>query len=439
MALTVEIPYGWKPRPYQYPAWKAAEDGIKRFALCWHRRAGKDLWAINRIAASAFTRKGLYWHIFPTYRQGRNAVWLGSTKEGKKFLDHLPLHDQGVPNQLIKRKRDDEMTVWFANGSTYQVVGADDPDRLVGANPIGVVFSEWSLMNPVVWDLIRPILAENGGWAIFIYTPRGMNHGYKIYQLAKDDPDWFAQLLTIEDTGAVELAAIEQDRRSGMSEEMIQQEYYCSFEAPLVGSYYGEKLNKIVEEGRIRHVPWDSRIPVTTAWDIGYGDATAIWFAQQQGAEVRIIDYYQALGKGLEHYVTNLTNREYTYDQHLGPHDFKVHEWGSGVTRVEAAHKLGMRMRVIPKISLMDGINATRTLLDRCVFDEHRTQMGVAGLREYVKQPTGLEDPDRNPIYRDTPLHNWASHPADALRTLAVGLKPPREKREHLSPKLAIV
>jgi len=437
--VKLQIPYNWTPRPYQLPAWEALESGHKRACLVWHRRAGKDLFCLNWIAKQAFLRKGLYWHVFPTYRQGRNAIWFGATRDGRKFLDHFPLHDTGVPNAVITRKRDDDHTMWFANGSRYQVVGADDPDRLVGANPIGVVFSEWSLMNTAAWDLLRPILAENGGWAIFIYTPRGRNHGYKILEMAKTNPNWYAQVLTVDDTKAVPMEAIEEDRASGMSEEMIQQEYWCSFDAPLVGSYYGEQLGYLTQHDRFGRVPWEPRLPVTTGWDLGVGDATAIWFAQQHHKEVRLIDYYQATGRGLEHYAKILADRPYTYNRHLAPHDIKVQELGSGKTRLEMATSLGLRFQVVPKLAVADGIQAVRALLPRCYFDEEATETGVQGLREYVKQPTGEEDPEGNLIYMDKPLHNWASNPADAFRTLAIGIRPAAAKRERLAPTLPIV
>lgn len=218
--MRVELPYKWAPRDYQEAAWFALEGGCKRVDLVWHRRAGKDLFGLNWLATQAVRRRGLYWHMFPTYSQGRKVAWEGMDRAGRPFLD-------AFPPELSYRKLDQEMTLYLHGGSQYQVVGTDHMDRLVGANPVGVIMSEYAIQNPAAWDFLRPILAENGGWAIFAYTPRGRNHGYRLYKQALTNPNWFAQLLTVDDTGAVPPEMIEEDRMSGMSEPMIQQEYYC--------------------------------------------------------------------------------------------------------------------------------------------------------------------------------------------------------------------
>ena len=336
------------------------------------------------------------------------------------------------------------MGLWFANGSTYQVVGADEPDRLVGANPIGVIFSEWSLMTPNVWELIRPILAENGGWAVFIYTPRGRNHGYRTLKMAEKSDNWFAQVLTADMTNAISLDVIEDERAEGMPEELVQQEFYCSFDAPLVGSYWGDQLTDMMpadpEKRRITSVPHEPSRTVTTAWDLGMADATAIWFHQRVGHEHRLIDYYQSSGVGLEHYAKILHEKPYVYDEHLVPHDAMMRELGTGKTRVEAGRNLGIRMRVVPKLSLNDGINAVRMLLPMCWIDEDKCSNGIEGLRQYTKEKISDEaGVNGEAVFRDKPLHNWASHPADALRTLAVGLRRERNENQIIYPKLAIV
>jgi len=439
------VPYKYDPRDYQQPAWAAMEEGKKRCCLVWHRRAGKDLWGINWTATQIFQRVGTYWHVLPTYRQGRRIVWEGRTRDGRPFLDHFPGHSTwGQPGSPVVRKRDDVMTLWFANGSTYTVVGAEDPDSLVGANPLGIIFSEWSIMSPTVWELFRPVLVENGGFAIFIYTPRGRNHGYRTFKMAEKSPNWFAQVLGCDSTLAVSEEDIQAEREEGMAEAMIQQEFYCSFDAPLVGAYYGDQLMAMmdtdVKKRRITRVPHVPDLVVNTAWDLGMADATAIWFHQQVGAENRLIDYYQSSGQGLEHYVKVLQNKPYIYGEHLVPHDAKVRELGSGKSRIESAQALGLRMRVVPKIDLNDGIDATRRLLATCWIDEDKCEIGIEGLRQYTKEPidgeVGLEG---EPIFRDKPLHNAASHPADALRTLAVGNPRARLKREKLYPDIAMV
>jgi hypothetical protein len=373
--------------------------------------------ALHWTACEAFRRPGIYWHLFPTYSQGRKAIWEGRDNKGHGFLE-------AFPEGSWYRKRDDEMSLWLHGGSIYQVIGCDQIDRLVGANPIGCVFSEYALMNPAAWQLIRPILASNGGWAVFAYTPRGMNHGYKLAKMAEENEDWFFQKLTVDDTGVVPEDVLEEEK-GDMPKELFEQEYYASFEAPLVGSFYGELISDAKNEKRITKVPWVPDKPVITGWDLGIGDSTAIWMAQRVGSQLRIINYYENSGVGLEHYAKVLSELPYSYDEHLVPFDANVRELGTGRSRVETAMSLGMRMRVVPKLGLSDGINATRILLRSMWFDEDNCARGIQALREYTKsQVDGERGPDGEILYRDRPKHNWASHGADALRTLAVGIRP---------------
>lgn len=426
--MEVTVPHNWEPRDYQWNLWNSLEAGIKRSVAVWHRRAGKDLLSLNWTVVQAFQRPGLYWHCLPTYKQGRKIVWDGMTKTGRKFLDYWP-------EQTVQRKRDDEMSVWLKNGSLWQVVGGDDVDRLVGANPVGVVFSEFSLCDPAVWNLIRPILAENEGWALFIYTARGRNHGYRMKQMAEKNPKWFFETLTVNDTGAIPLEAIQEDRDAGMPEELIQQEYFCSFDAPLVGSYYGDKMTWLAQNDRIGNVPWEPGMPVGTAWDLGIGDMTSIWFYQQIHKEIRLIDYYQATGEGFEHYAKILREKPYVYHEHLAPHDANVRELGTGKSRIEMARALGIQFRVVPKLALDDGINAVRALLPQCWIDEKNCEAGLDALREYKKEWDSAGE-----VFRNKPKHDWTSHPADAFRTLAVGIRPVRKRTsDRLAPQLAIV
>lgn len=415
--IHIELPYKWRPRPYQRPLWDALESGRKRAICIWHRRAGKDLVAINWCVCSAMQRVGLYWHVLPTYAQGRKTVWDGMTKDGRKFLDH-------IPKELIERVRDDEMKVWLRNGSVIQVIGAEDPDRLVGANPLGVVMSEYAIQNPAFWDYVRPILAENGGWAVFITTPRGRNHAYRLYQAAKDQPNWFAQMLSIEDTGAISKIAIEEERAAGMSDEMILQEFYVSFDLALVGSYYGSHIALARTENRIGEVPYDPGFPVDTGWDLGVSNATCIWFKQQVGAQRRIIDFYTASGEDLAHYAKMLHEKPYVYGKHYLPHDIEVKELGAKQSRKDILRQLGIRATVVPRIGNVvdEGIEVVRNYLRTCWIDEKKCgPVGIQGLLEYTKKETGQRGPNGEPYYSEEPAHTWASDVADALRTLACG------------------
>ncbi len=419
MSAEITLPYNWTPREYRRPLWDALEGGCKRAVAVWHRRAGKDMTGLHWMAVQAFVRPGIYWHLFPTYAQGRKAIWEGRDNEGHGFLE-------AFPEGSWYRKRDDEMSLWLHGGSIYQVIGCDQIDRLVGANPVGCVFSEYALQNPAAWQLIRPILAANDGWAVFAYTPRGRNHGYKLAKLAESDDRWFYQLLRVRDTGVVPEDVLAAEKAE-MPKELFDQEYNCSFDAPLVGSYYGELLSDASKDGRIGKVPWAPQVPVTVAFDLGMSDATSMWFAQRVGREIRLIDYYENSGHGLEHYAKVIRDKPYIIEDVLAPHDAKVRELGTGKSRLETALSLGLRMRVVPKLSLEDGIQATRLLLRNVWINEKNCGRGLQALREYIKAPIENErGPGGEMLYRDRPKHNWASHGADALRTLAVGMAPER-------------
>lgn len=399
----ITLPYNWTPRDYQLPLWNALETGAKRAVAVWHRRAGKDAVGVHWTTVAAVQRPGVYWHMLPTLAQARKVIWDGRTKEGAKTLD-------AWPQELISHRRNDEMKLELANGSIWQVVGSDNYDSLVGGNPVGVVFSEFPLTDPEAWNFIRPILAENGGWALFLYTPRGRNHGWELYNQAQKNEGWFSSLLTVEDTGAIPMEAVEDERRSGMQEEVIQQEFYCSFEAPLFGAYYAQEMLTAGQEGRIGKVAYDPSVPVETWWDLGIGDSTAIWFAQRVGQEIHLIDYYEDSGEALSHYVKYCQRKEYVYGDHVFPHDVRARELISGKTREETLRSLGMKPRVVTKHNVEDRIDAVRNMLGRCWFDEEKTARGVEALRQFRKE----YDP-KSKDFKSRPVHDWASHGADSF------------------------
>lgn len=351
--------------------------------------------------------------MLPEARQARKVVWDAIDKHGRRVID------QAFPEEIRDGKANDvEMRIRLKNGSVWQCVGSDNYNSLVGANPRGVVFSEFSIAKPAAWDFVRPILAENGGWALFIYTPRGENHGYELYEIAKNTPGWFAQILTVEDTKGIPMSVIEDERRSGMPEEMVQQEYFCSFTAALVGSYYGHLVNDSIHEGRITDVSYDPELPVHTIWDLGIGDTNPIIFAQFTGKEIRIIDFYENHGQSLEHYAAVLASKPYKYADDWVPHDAKVRELGTGRTRVETLGKLGRRPRLVPDHTLEDGINAARVIFPQVWFDAVNCKPLIKALKHYQK-----EWDDDKKCYKDKPLHDWSSHPADAFRYLAVSYR----------------
>ena len=439
--MQIVLPNNWKPRSYQLPLWKALESGVKRSLCVWHRRSGKDLTLLNYIACASQKRVGTYWHVAPTYKQGRAIVWNGMRGDGVRFLDAFPGWRNPGPakkGHFVTRVRDDEMTLWLANGSQFSVVGADDVDRLVGPNPIGVAMTEYAIQDPMFWEFVRPMLMENNGWASMIYTPRSKNHGWKMWEIARKSDRWFSQMLTVEDTARISEEAgepipvtqeiIELEKADGMSDELVAQEFFCSFESPVEGAYYGAQMRQLREDKRIRKVPWDPELLVHTAWDIGRADSTAIVFVQTHGFETRIIDYYENSLVGMEHYAKILKEKPYTYGDHYAPHDIKVHDYSSqgGRARYEIARDLGIRFRIVRKLSPADGIQAVRALLPKCWFDEDKAERLVDALNQYhrVKLPNGE--------FADYHHKDWTNHPADAMRYLAVGLR--TEKKSTTTP-----
>jgi phage terminase large subunit len=390
--------------------WDFLEQGGKNAVGVWHRRSGKDSLALNYTACAMHERKGVYWHMLPEAEQARKAVWNGIDRQGRRIIHQM------VPPELVKSADKQTMTLELKCGSIWQLVGSDNYNSLVGSNPCGVVYSEYSIANPAARDFLRPILRENGGWQIYIYTPRGKNHGYKLYQMAKTNPKWFASLLTVEDTmnagGTLTMQDIEDERQSGMDEDMIRQEYYCSFEAALRGAYYGPQFEAIEKEGRLTNVPYNPAVPVETWWDLGVSDSTAIWFIQRVANQWRAIDYLEASGQGLEYYARAIFNKPYAYSRHVLPHDVTVRELGTGKSRLEMLGALGIRADVAPKLPIDDGIQAARQVLPLFWFDSIKCAQGVEALSQYSR-----EWDDKGKVWKDYPKHDFTSHAADAFRT----------------------
>lgn len=411
--MEITLPNNWNPRDHQLPLWHYLETGGRRAVAVWNRRAGKDSTAINWTAVTAHKRIGTYWHMLPTATQGRLVVWEGKDREGRRIID------QAFPPAIREGERNDQMRIELKCGSAWQVVGSDNYDRLVGANPVGVVFSEWALTDPRAWDYVRPILAENGGWALFIYTPRGKNHGFDMYEMARHNPEWYCKLLTNDDTKTYSVEQINSERSSGMSEAAIAQEIYCSFEAANEGAYYGKQMEQAERDGRVTKVPYQTGIAVDTWWDLGIGDSTSIWFSQRTGLETHLIDHYEASGEGLAHYAKVLQDKGYVYGTHWFPHDVEARELGTGKSRLDVLGGLGIRGRVAPKLAVEDGVEAVRNLLPNCWFDQDKCKYGLKALKSYHK-----DWDEKRQSFQSNPVHDWSSHAADAFRYGAITVKP---------------
>jgi len=377
-------------------------------------RVVKDDVLLHWTAVAAHRRVGTYWHLLPEAAQARKAIWESvNPHTGKRRID------EAFPPELREVTRENEMFIRFRSGSTWQLVGSDNYNSLVGSPPIGVVFSEYALADPNAWGYIRPILLENNGWAVFITTPRGRNHAAQIYDAAKDDDTWFAEVLTANDTGVFTAKALEVERREMAreygpddGENRYQQEYMCSFTAGIPGSYYGRMMDDAEAEGRLCRVPHEPRLPVHLSYDLGIGDATAIWFFQMVGTETRAIRYLENSGVGIDWYVRELDKFPYKYGEHVLPHDAEVRELGTGKSRLEVMNSLGiLRTTIVPAQRIEDGINAVRQTLPGVWFDKDNCSRGIDALRSYRRNWD-----EKRKTFLDRPYHDWASHGADSFR-----------------------
>lgn len=428
--MKIELPHRWSPRPYQQPLWKYLHGGGKRAVAIWPRRHGKDDLALHYTACAAHERVGVYWHLLPQQNQARKAIWDAvNPHTGRRRID------DAFPRELRDTTREQDMMIRFKTGSTWQVIGSDNYDALVGTPPIGVVFSEWALSNPQAWSLIRPILAENGGWAVFITTPRGRNHAYRMFNMALDSDDWFAERLTADQTAvfspevlAQEKAELVSERGEADGEAIFDQEYMTSWSAALPGAYYARTIDKLEREGGLTRVPYNPALQVHTAWDLGASDATAIWFVQRTAVGWAVIDYLANTSVGFDWYVREVQAKPYAYGEHLLPHDAddKRFTLPEAANIADTVRKMGLRnVRVVPRtLSVANDINEVRKVLPTCVFDAEKCAAGLDALRSYRR----VWD-EKLKAYRDTPLHDWASDPADAFRTFAVGK--PRDQQFH--------
>ncbi len=403
----------FKARPYQLGLCNALESGKYRRLLCiWPRRAGKDVCAFNLLLRQTLRKIGVYFYIFPEYSQARKVIWDSITNEGVRFLDY-------IPTELIQSTNSQQMKITLTNGSLIQLVGSDNIDSLMGTNPRGIIFSEYAMQDPQAYKFLRPILLGNDGWALFISTPRGKNHLWELYQIAINNPEnWFCSKLTIEHTGHITAHQIKNEIAEGLiSEDFAMQEFYTSFDMGVEGSYYAKYMDRLHVRRQIDSVPWESAFKVHVALDIGVRDSTCLIFFQTIGATIRIIDTYENSKVGLEHYVQVIRNKPYLYGKFIAPHDIKVQEFGSGLTRIEKARQLGINFTIAPDLSIVDGIEAVRSTLDKCWFDKELCKPLIKALENYRQ-----EFDSKKQIYKPHPLHDKWSHFADAMRYLAISL-----------------
>jgi hypothetical protein len=408
--------------------------------------SGKDKTYWNLMIREAAKRKGMYWYFLPELKQARDTIWDAMDNDGFRFLDHIP------PELRAKEPNNSDMKIELSNGSLIKLQGTDKFENRRGANPVGVIYSEYAYQNPAVRKMINPILKANGGWEALNSTPNGKNHMFHLEQTIRSEKlneesvdlkhRWYLDVKTMDETFRFDGTPIfNQDDyiaelREGNTEEFLQQEYYVSYNANAQGYYYLSYINDIRDNGQIGKFPFIPDLPVTTYWDIGVGDSTAIWFMQWQEQKPVMIDFYQNFSVGIDHYASILMNGQrtrYAYKRHVFPHDIINTEFGTGKSRFEVAQQLfgSEKCDIGPKLGFDDGIQAVRYILPRTYFDENEnTIAGIEALENYQRQYD-----DTKKEFSARPIHNWASHPADAFRYYAVDAEKPKEKNK-LSEKL---
>lgn len=411
MTLTLQSKY--YPRTYQLPILQALNNGIKRAVWCCHRRAGKDItifnWCIEQLIRTPGTT---CFYVMPTYSQAKKVIWDASTNDGMRILDF-------IPTEFIAQKNQQEMKIRFINGSLFQLIGSDNIDSLMGTNPKIVVFSEYALQTSEAWDFLRPILKVNGGVAIFISTPRGRNHFFELFEMGKTQPDWYVEKLSYKDTGILNDEDIAEEIAQGMSQELAEQEYGCSFDRGIDGAFYAKLLTRMRDEERILPIAYDPYKLVHTSWDLGWDDSTAVIFFQLDGDKIKIIDCEEHSNKTLHWYKELLIKKGYKYGSYLFPHDVEhVDGLSTGLTRKELLQDMQIPVTTVPRSFIVDGIEAVKVLLSSRILINDKCFSLIKSLENYHR-----EWDEKRKVYSNKPNHNWASHCCDAMRYLAEGLK----------------
>lgn len=442
----ISLPHLYNARDYQRDFWDAfhgrgKHEGkeYKIFVKTWHRRGGKDItdWnaSIERTAESPMRST----YVFPTSDMARDNLWESYTNDGLRFTDFVPLdlrvkkhsNDDGL-NDSLKR-------IELVSGGSIRVVSGHKPGRLRGGNSKLFVLSEFQAMDPLVIDIIMPIIEANGGILLINMTANGDSAAKGMLEAWKNDPDVYVSILTVDDTPVftkeqmvrIRRQTIERFTSRGLSEEeanaFVDQEYYCSWDSPVIGSYFGSAMRRADDQGRITKVPYETNLPVHTFWDLGVDDSMSIWFVQLFNREIRLIDYFESSGEGFQFYAKVLNGqheglermRDYVYGQHFAPHDIVVRNMGKDArTRQEIAKDLGIDFEIVKRVSAKeDGIEAIRTILSRCWFDKDKCKRGISALKGYKKEWN-----DKMMIYKDSPVHDWTSHGTDAFQTLALAM-----------------
>ena len=429
---TVTIP-AITPRDYQLGAFQYFDDTTKpgmRSVECWSRRMGKDLVYMNVACKASFQRKGLYVHFLPEFAHARRTIWDGFTNEGDRLID------VSFPKEIRKNINEQEMRIELKNGSVWQLGGSDQYNRWIGGNPIGLVYSEFAVAHPKGWELMRPVLKLNGGWAAFISTPRGYNHFYQLLELAKTRPDWRWSHQNAVDVGLMTTDDIQEEIADGMPEELARQEYLCDFSAANVGAILGRYIEAADKEGRLTSNVYDPSLPVIVSCDIGFRDTAAFWFWQVRPDGLGLIDYIEDNGLDAAEWLERLADTRYKIDTLHLPHDARAKTFATRHSVVEQFLKSGIarKIEVVPQVKTQDRINAARTVLPTCHFDHAACAQGLIALREWSYAWS-----DVSRTFQKEPKHDWASHGADGFTYGALVMRDYVKKKARPNrPKVAI-
>lgn len=407
MAEVKQVVIKYKPRAPFLPY----HDASQRYCLTVaHRRAGKTVARINKLiqrAAMSTMPSPRFGYLAPYFVQAKDIAWNYLKEYAAPIIE------------LGGKVNESELSVTFPhNSAVIRLYGADNAERLRGLYFDGLVGDEAQDIKPsVLTSIILPALSDRKGWFDLSGTPKGWGNLLgATYKRAQSDPDWYVQVLRASETGLIDADELEQLRRSMPANE-YEQEFECSFDAAISGAYFAREFADAEQQGRITNVPWEPQLQVHTAWDLGVSDSTTIWFYQQINQEIRLIDYYEASGFGLDHYVKVIKERPYVYGNHYAPHDIQVREFGTGKSRYETALSLGIRFDVVENIPIKDGIDAVRMAVPRMWIDKTKCAVGLDAVKQYREK----RDEKRNIEFG--PLHDWTSHAADSLRYLCVSMR----------------
>ena len=403
--MKVVLPY--TPRKQQ----AHVHDELSKYryaVLCCHRRFGKTVLCINHLIKMAMTNRNhqpRYAYIAPTYSQAKKIAW-----------DYLKHFTDKIPGT---KYNETELRCDLVNGARITLLSSENPDSIRGIYLDGCIIDEAAQVQAALIDeVITPALSDRKGFMILVGTPAGMNNlFYDYYQKAQSNKNWFLYKAKASETKIVDKEEL-QAALGVMGVAKYNQEFECSFIGNIKGSIYGELLGKLEDKKQVASIPYDPAYPVNTAWDIGFSDSTSIIFFQQIGHAIHIIDYYENNNQAFPHYAQVLKEKDFVYENHYAPHDIEVTDFASGKTRREVAYQMGIRFRVAPKIPLEDGIHSVKMVLERCFINIDNCSKLINALRHYHRK---YNDKDR--VYKLSVNHDWSSHAADALRTLAVGLQ----------------